>query len=719
MKKNPKFSYGIAEDGATIRLAGLARDAVMMRLERLDMVEMDSPLYRLQESLEDLMGPDWEDNQLSNGEVQLNDLDSDFSKFKAAPWERMFASVTLQKGVLAVNVNEESLVRGYDVPANKAAEKAFARSQLDSRQFKKKDWQTSRFEVGGESIFMLHKGPNKLLDLISSYGRRHRKNYYYQLADANDIALSDLYRVYNLGDDERVVLVFLGREFRKAYLFDHGKLLEVFALNITQEFLEPELVFSRLSLVLDSSQQADPDKYVICGDLASEAMVEHFNLRNSGSTALLDYPMLMVEEAESRGYSPVILAQYALPIALALKAIHTEVENFTPSNFLPGPLLEAQKPFKIAWHGFLIMFLIFAVTFLGTIGLLRGLEKHEKTRKEVHEYQRELLRLQDETRGLAEIQQEIELLGENLAAVTQILRGKNSWSQVFSILNSVFKSRPYSWLTNFKQEGGRLRLNGITINRANVIAFADVLPQSRIEKVTSSQIRGRTVWAFEITSNLPVVDWEGQIKAEMEEALARQRVDTEAQLKDEEAARVVETPAPEPEKPVAKAVEPAKPKEAPPAGKTVSEAPQFGAIPTKYLPRPTPEQYKLSGPQVDDYNAFARALNSGDTESVKELGKKYLKNHRRSSLAPIVRWFLAYQLYLVGDYVPAAATIDPMVRKVDRLYPYSILLTARINHAQNGKRYKRCYDLIKKRYPDHEVRELADADLRKLGLGGE
>ena len=725
MKKHPKLAYGISEDGLAIRLACLSRDDGQVRLNNLDIVELDKPLYRTQDQLTGFDNVIREDTQQLGGDLQFEEFEAaDLPTIKAAPWERMLANALLHKGVLALNVNEENLVRGTDIPTAKAVEKDFVRANLDPGQLKSGEWQTSRFAVNGNSVFLLHRGANLLLQAIAYYGKRNRKNYYYQLADANDIALADLYRISNPDDGKRALLVYLGRDYRKAFLFVGGHLQDVYPLNITQDFPEPELLFSRVTLALDNSQQAEPEKYVICGDLASHEVVEYFHQHSAKAASLLTYPQLAVDGLDRDLYNPLYLAQFALPLALALKAISPEDGRFTQSNFLPGYLMEAQKPFKIGWHGYLIMIAIFGVALLGTITFLNSQSQYKEAFERKRALDHELAVLRIETAEIAKMRAEMQYFSKNMDAIRLVLKGKNPWSLLLDTLNRQFQSRPYSWLTNMKKEGSRLLISGVTLNRANVIAFAEALPQSRIQKVTSSQIHGKTVWTFEISSDLPEVDWVGQIENEMTALMEQRKIEEELRQASEQEQNPDTEAAAEQNQPLA--TSPATPtpvEKAPPTpvadANTVPEKAFLEPIATQYMPPLTTVHQRAGVSQKAAYNEFIHAINQGDLDATKKLGNAFLAKYPGGALEPMVRWHLSNKLYRAGEYNLATEVLDPLVHYRDGHYPYAMLLAARINYAKNGKRYPVIYAGLLKEFPSHPIRELLDQDMAVLGLGGE
>lgn len=765
MKKYPQQSFGILEDGQVIKLAHLERDGYNAYLVGLKKVELDKPLYVSPEQLSE-----FEQAHPEEGSLNMDEFSSEYvTGLKLAPWDRIFAEARIERGVIAVNVNDGNLMRTVRIPESRSAEKVFARGNLTPQIYKSGQWQTSRFELGGTSQFLLHKGANQLLELLKSFAKRNGKSLHFQLADANDIALSDFYRVNNLGDDQRHLLICLGSDYRKAFLFDNHQLVDIYPLNITQDFPEAELIYSRVSFALDSAQQADPDKIVICGELASNDLVNYFNSRDSGRASLLEFPNISVQNDEGEPYTPVLMAQFALPIALAHKALFPDEERYTPSNFLTRKDLEAQQTFHIAWHGYLVLALIFAVALLGTIALLglRADLNKKREEKKMLEYEEQMLRVQ--TAEIAKMRGEMEQFRRNLDSIGSILAGKNPWSEVLETLNRIFQARPVSWMTNLRKNGERLQISGVTTKRDNVIDIALTLPQSRIQKVTNGEIRDIKVWMFEITSDFPDVDWVGQIEAETAEFLARQRSEQKAaeaqRLAEEEAARLAAEKRAAEEKAKAEelatqerdaaekaaeakrlaeekaarlaaeekaaeekaaaekarqeelkaaddAIPPAKPEAEASAGEI-----RLAPIEKQYMPRLTEWHLKAKSEEKAAYNEFVRAVNSGDFEEFKALGYDFLEKYPHSRLEPLLRWHLANKLYIYGDYVKARYILDPLVHYVDYHYPYALLLAARLDYATKYKRYERLYQLIQEEYDGHAIGGQVAQDLAAIGGG--
>ncbi|MDD2424045.1 MAG: hypothetical protein PHG34_07530 [Candidatus Cloacimonetes bacterium] len=712
MKKIPRTVFAFTEDGNCIKLGQLVRELDLVFLMDLQKIELDSPLYLPDRHLDDSdpLSNSSFDSPGGNKDDQ-DEFETQFSNdTKTSHWDHVFRSQFLNKGVIAINVNEGQIVCTTEIPDTTKAVNSFVRSQMNSRQFKSGEWQTSRLNFGGILQLWLHKGANPLLGLIKFHAKNNHKRAYFQLADANDIALADYYRIHYLDKSKRVLLVYLGAEYRKAFLFSDGELVDVYALNISEDRPEPELILSRITLALDSVQQSEPEETVICGDLASQALVNYFEQKGPGHTSLLTHPSMIIDFGKTGAYDDIYLAQFTLPIALAYKALFPDDPRFSPSNFIPKYILEAQKPLKIVWHGFVLAFILFCVTLLGTINYLSLNDKYVEAaeQKRTLDYQQTVL--QTSTKELSQMRAEMAQFGQNMDALRLALKGKNPWSQVLETLNRVFQAKPLSWLSNFKMAGSRLIINGITSNRAYVIDFANALPESRIHNVINKKLKGKTVWEFEISSDLPDVDWVGQIEAETAEILEKARLEAARFAAEEQKSQAQEM-----------AVPPAEKNSGSTATKqtAATTAAKLPPIAAKNMPTLSEWQNKASGNAKTDYDAFMTAVKSGSLGQCKILGNRYIVNHSGGRLEPTVRWHLANQLYLNQDYLPALDLLDPLVHRMDAHYPYALLLSARIDVARNNKRKLRLYDDLMQHYPTHAVRAQVDADLAILRKGGD
>jgi Tfp pilus assembly protein PilN len=717
MKKHPKQAFGIFHDGLAVRMVQLTREGKEVFLQSVDHTELDRYWYKIldEPSLSAVDAKTKEERSPAKNDIQIDEFDPDYvTNYQLQPSERMLASFDLRHGVIALNVYDDNILKDNFGAVSKAEISQFVKSKVPSKQLRTGDWQSAIVSIGGQKQHWLHSGTNRLFDLLHDYQRANKLPLFYQLADANDIALTDYFKVaYQNNLEKPTLLVYMGQEYRKAFVFIDGVWTDTLKLQISQTTPDFDIISSKLALAIDSAGLKEPEVIVMCGDLVSFDLIEHMRQQfPSEQVEMLSYYNLSIASQDNENLEMRNLTQFAIPIALAYKALFPEDSRFTPSNFLPSRIVEGQKELKVAWHGFIVLFFIFAVTLVATNLILKTnlTVKQEKALKRDLDFQLEQRR--KEAAEIQKIRNELEQQERNIDILKGILDNKNPWTEVLNIANRVFANQGLSWLTNLKLDNNELFLAGVTTKRSGIIAFANAFPDSKIRRVLNSKVRNNNVWTFEITSALPKVDWIGEIEKDMEELVRlKQQFGEEQQQKDKleaekkQANGKVKFIAPQK---VANAIQIDK------KGRVT-----LPLLDQSICPEPREEITQGEGDDVQDYFKFVTAVNRGNIWEYRDLGQRYITRYRKSELVPAVRWWMSYRLYLDREYDLANQFLEPMLSVSDRYLPYVLLLRARIDYANGNERYKTYYGLLKNDYGRHVVMSqvYTDLDLIAKGVG--
>lgn len=709
MSKKTKQAYGIVEDGLSVKLVHLIKDSDQLYLQAIERIELDNPLYH---PVGDGTGSSIEDNPWdtpqSTEEVTIDDFDSEaITAFKLSPFDSMLGGYDLQKGVIALNVSDDNLQILPDVKLQSRFIKSAIKNTISREFFRAGHWQYSIVKRKNEQQVWLHSGYNKLLDLIMDQQKRTKSIPFYKLADSNDIALTDFFKQSLHENSGKTLLVYIGQEYRKAFLFHDQEWEATFPLQITQRSPEPEVIYSKLSLALDNAQVGDPTSIVICGDFATTDTLEYLKIQFPNS--LIEFLKLSgvnINKEMQDMFDLRYLVQFALPIALAYKALMPEQAGITKSNFLPSSVIEGQKVFKIAWHGFIILFLIFGMTVFGTIRIMQENLEFRRLKDQSFRLEEDVNRKRLEAAEIKKIRSDLELHQANIEAMRTILEKKNPWTEVLRVLIQDFARRPITWLTNLKQEKEGLFFSGITTERRHVVGISELFPNSRINKVTHSEIRSRSVWLFEINSSMPDIDWFAQIEADLEKLIKMKEMygeKAEAKAETGKKQSVIQ-----PKQKSTEKVETKKTKEG--NLKTV-----LGAIPVDYRIYPSEKLLEsIEEKELSDFKAFLASTERGSTWHYRDLGIKFIRNYSQSQLLTYVRWHLAHRYYLDKEYVYAMQYTEPLIRNLNEFYPYALFLGARIELAAGNGRYREFYGILRSDYSTHRISSLVRDDLEIL-----
>ncbi|HRX75956.1 MAG TPA: hypothetical protein P5342_00750 [Candidatus Cloacimonadota bacterium] len=701
MRKHPKQAFGIFHDGLVVRIAHLVREGNDVFLQAVDHTDLDKYWYKILDdpSVSAVDSKTKESKSTAQSAIDIDEYDSEYeTNYQLQPSERMLGAFELSRGVIALNVYDENILKDSPGAVDKKEISRFVKSKVPLKEQKAKDYQSSIVEVGGVPQHWLHHGSNRLLELLKDHSRNNRQKLFYKLADANDIVLTDYFKLtYRDELEGRVMLVYLGQEYRKAFLFEDGTWQQTLKLQITQSIPDEETISSKLALAIDSSGIKEPDRIILCGDLATSTLVEYmlsqfaavqielFNFRNIILTAT-------TEEAQDNRS----LSKHCIPIALAFKALFMDENGFAHSNFLPSKIIEGQKEFKIAWHGLLILIAIFATVFLATNSFLKRNQQLESERRLKRELNLNLNQKQAEANRINTILSDMEKQEKNLKAIGTLLEGKNYWTHLLDMINASFRAHPTSWLTNLKRDKSQLFISGVTSNRAHVIAFANSLPGSSIRKVAHARIRDNDIWVFEITFTAPKVAWMEDIEQQMREMLESRKQSGESattatpatsnELKSVVPAQVVETN-----------LQPKPPAATKPVQAQVQKL-HLAPIDSSLSPDADPAILAIDEGISEQYQSFVAAVNMGNMWEYRKQGYRFLSVNGSHPLSPIVRWWMAYRLYLDREYTLAQEFLNENLNGSSDLHTISLLLQARLYLARGDASYIELYDSL-----DHET----------------
>lgn len=684
MQKHPKQAFGIIEDGHKIKLAHIICENDLIYLQSVGMAELDRPIYHNSNEQNHLESDteNWND-KATNETIDVPDFEYESSDVLIKSFDTVCSSFPLRLGVVSINVNDENLIRSNEPITSQSAIKKWAKEIVGSVNYRKGNWQYSVVNVGERSEVWVHHGENLLLEMLEEYHRKMRSPVYFQLADANDIALTDYFKQMIVGVDKRMLLVYLGEEYRKAFVFSNGVWIDTLNLQIPQNNPDPEVICSKLSLALDSYSKSDPEVIIVSGDLIDNQgltlMKNHFE---GVEVDFIGFPQFIVSEDNTELNDRAFLSQYALPIALAYKSVNLEGNHFTKSNFLPSAIIEGQKVFKVAWHGFLVLGLIFITTLYFTINWLQGSNALRSNRIENKDLAKTLTQKRMEAQELLAVRKNLDQSQKNIEDIMTLLEDKNPWSFLLNELNHTLEQQSISWLNNLRVEKGTLMLTGTTTNRSSVIRIADLLPDSQIRKVTNTKIREYQLWQFEISSKLPSYDWKGIIEADLEELKAIKEAYGEKNS----------------------------------ASVSSIEDTGINEIPASIQLTPPSALLKKQDDSVRAYNNFINTLSKNTPWKYREEGQRYLQKYGNSPLASYARWHFAYKLYLDRDYGYAQQFLEPLLIAGTPHRSYNLLLAARVFYAQKNPKYIEMYRILKSDYSTSPLAPVITSDIKSLGL---
>jgi hypothetical protein len=320
--------------------------------------------------------------------------------------------------------------------------------------------------------------------------------------ETSDISLMNLVRAnYDIGGEEISVIMYVGNEFSRL-IFMKGKEFLHFAPVISEGRTSPNIentLYSRILLEQDSAGIMRLDRIFLSGEAHklelkqflspqfAEAPIEYLVPKNLDTGALQEN----VEE---------IISEYAIPISVAMRALDQKNPNIYSIDLLPQSFREGQKVFKLAWHGYLVMLLIFlgTVFFTNRIGDLA-----DEMRVANRELQQKQLQLSENER-LQTILDSLTVQNQQfisaLAVYDSIVPNYNRWSKVFYHLTHSVEDVNSVWVRDIlTKPDSSIELTGYTLYRPRIPRIANMFEKATLQSVELEEIRGKTVYKFVLT----------------------------------------------------------------------------------------------------------------------------------------------------------------------------------------------------------------------------
>ena len=319
--------------------------------------------------------------------------------------------------------------------------------------------------------------------------------------DSADISLMNTVRLnYDLQPQEVSVIIYVGVEFTRL-IFMRGDHFYQFAPILGEGYDSPNLqntVYSRLLLEQDNLAIPRIHRIILAGE-SKRIAFRDFLIQQLPEQEVeyllaprLDTTELTAEEQD-------MLSEYAVPIGVAWRVLEPNNPLVYKVNLLPAEIREGQRVFKLAWHGYLLMLLLFLSTLFFTwqIG--------QKSR-DIREL-RDVLTLKEGQRAenqtlagsIQTLQEQLGRYKTSLALYDSLVPGSERWSKVLTQVSHGVEDLNSIWLSDFTAgQEGLIKINGYTVYRTRIPRLATLFDNSLLKEVNVQAIRDQTVYKYNI-----------------------------------------------------------------------------------------------------------------------------------------------------------------------------------------------------------------------------
>ncbi|MBN2460337.1 MAG: tetratricopeptide repeat protein [Candidatus Cloacimonetes bacterium] len=544
-KKN-KFAFGIFQDGLTIKIAELVSIDNSIKILRLSKTELSAPLYpkvtdTIQEefaALEDLKkeaepnldelkeiheldelelpGTIDEEKITAGPDIEMSEVVPDFGKEEVPSGlndlQILLQTFPLEKGKIAINANDEQ-VSYYQFDS------AFATTKLDKKlreellskdEIKSKNYSMDYIINPNETgLAFVHRGRFELLDAIQDLNTIiSREKYVFSHIDTNELALMNLIRnCYEFPPEDYVTVLYMGIDYIVGIVLRDNNHIKTFPIIITETDPEKKrmAIYSKIILEQDISNTPITQHVILAGENVSNEDVDFFQKKGFywDPPKRLELSGIEIVEGEDERLNAERIAQYAIPISLAWKVLDPKNTSFFPSNLLPAKIIESQKYFKIAWHGFLVLAAIFYFALSGTIKNLELKQAIVNIQSDINKVQTELRHTRRMIEQVNEVKANMDILQRNIQKVQNIIGTKNQWHYILKDFSYTLRNNKLTWIDQMVSFNDYFAISGYTTRRRNIIELAKLFRNSTIKQIIANEIESVPIWYFDVDFGYP------------------------------------------------------------------------------------------------------------------------------------------------------------------------------------------------------------------------
>ncbi len=325
-----------------------------------------------------------------------------------------------------------------------------------------------------------------------------------KVIDSADVAMMNAVRTsYEVGEEEVTVVVYVGHDFSRI-IFMRGKEYMHFAPIISEGHESPNIentLYSRILLEQDNIALTRMDRILLAGEAHKINLLDA--LAPQFGSSQIEY--LKIAGVEAGDVDPenfaASLSEYVIPLMTAWKALDTKHKSFYQTNIIPNAILEGQKVFKLAWHGWLAALgIIGAIVYFYT-GALEQNASIIRARDELASKQIRLADLEDFKTRSMNLQGDINRYINATTTYDSVAPGGDRWSRILHYLATSVEDLNSMWIYRIQPDNTvrtHIVISGRSIYRTRIPRIASIFERATLREVRTRTVRDKIVYEFDI-----------------------------------------------------------------------------------------------------------------------------------------------------------------------------------------------------------------------------
>jgi len=337
-----------------------------------------------------------------------------------------------------------------------------------------------------------------VLDLIDDVNQFRRGNLKLEMMDTNELALAFLVaKCYKLRKEYTTAIVYIEPDFSRVIFLSGRKIHHITPIihkgSISKDVLHA--VYSKIIFAQDHHFVPELDK-IILASRSAKLKGRTFFKQKFPSAKISYFNSKLIDSRYSFDNKGRLFSQYAIPIAFAWKLLQKKSVFSKLPNLLPDYILERRKMPKLAFHGYILLFLLAITAFTFTYLLVTKNVQMSKINKKNKIIQMQIESNQPLADKVKFYDDQIFKLERNIALVDSFSKNYDETYNFMELLNQGILKAKNVWIEDLKIVGRKVELNGYANRREIIPILSEALGGANLKRVTRATLHEKRVFNF-------------------------------------------------------------------------------------------------------------------------------------------------------------------------------------------------------------------------------
>ena len=360
---------------------------------------------------------------------------------------------------------------------------------------------TKYLKIGDDKLLKIdYEFHPPILDLIEEVNQFRAGHLNLVHMDTNEVALVDLIKeIYKFEKEDITAIIYIEQDFSRVIFLKGLSIYHITPIihkgTTSKDVLE--VIYRKIIYAQDHYFIPEINHMILASYCYRLKANRYFKRKFPYSTTgYVNYKSIISDPKFRKGGR--LFSQYAIAISLAWKALQNKPVTSKSSNFLPSYILEQKKLPKLAYHGYILLFLLGLTAFAFTWTIIA---KNIQI-KEVNQKIRLIISQIDSNKPLADkvkyFDEQIAEIQNSIALVDSFSQGYEETIEFFNTLNQSLRKAGDIWVTELSKRDNRVDIKGIATHREKIPILSNALGGANLKKVTRSKFLDNRVFSFQM-----------------------------------------------------------------------------------------------------------------------------------------------------------------------------------------------------------------------------